>query len=88
MLNYVIEHSCGLADFPAGSGGLDRLCKLLEHPEALKVIEDYFDDYLPYFSDGEVTATLINDILWFEVDDILEEYGFDPNTYEKKAQYE
>ena len=57
-------------------------------PRALEVIEDFFDDYLCSFSDGEVTSTLINDLLWFEVDDILELNGFDPNTYEKKAQYE
>lgn len=87
MINYVVHHSCDLCDFPAWSGGFDRLYMLCEHPEALALIEEYLEDYLPYISDGEVTDTLINDILWFEVDDILAESGFDPDTYEKRALY-
>lgn len=85
MLNYVVQHSCDLCDFPAWAGGRDRLDKLCEHPEALAIIEEYLEDNLCYIAEDEVTDTLINDILWFDVDDILFDNGFDPDTYERSC---
>ena len=88
MLNYVVERSCELCNFPAWAGGSDVLHKLCQHAAAYDVIEGWLTDYLNELSQGEVTDYLINDILWFKVDDILAEYGFNLNTYEKKALYE
>ena len=32
----------------------------------------------------EVTDTLINDVLWFDIPDVLEEAGFNPDTFERE----
>lgn len=66
-----IKKEFNLADFEAWSGGADRLKEIIE----LDIVEDaqYYIESI--FEDEQaVTETDINDILWFEMDDFIEEY--------------
>ena len=74
--------------FSSMGRGYDRLNQLRNHTDAYAVVKGWLESYLCDMSSGEVTDELINEILWFDVDDILAGYGFDPGTYEKKAVYE
>lgn len=66
-----IKKEFNLGDFEAWSGGADRLKEIIE----LDIVE-YAQYYIEsIFEDVEaVTATDINDILWFEIDDLIEDY--------------
>ena len=66
-----IKKEFNLGEFEAWGGGADRLKEIIELDiveEAQYYIETSFED------DQAVTATEINDILWFEVDDFIEGY--------------
>lgn len=72
MLYYVIEKSVELQEFEAWSGGLDRLNAIIELgkvEEAQGYIEELLHDI-----EEVVTDTTINDILWFEMDDLIEQW--------------
>ena len=66
-----IKKEFNLADFEAWSGGADRLKEIIE----LDIVEDaqYYIESI-FEDEKAVTETDINDILWFEIDDFIEEY--------------
>lgn len=67
-----IKKEFNLGEFEAWSGGTDRLKEIIELDiveEAQEYIESIFED------EKAVTETDINDILWFEMDDFIEEYS-------------
>lgn len=69
MIKYTV--GMNLEDFKAWSGGLDRLERIVELgkvQEAENIIMDMLECY------EEVTDTTVNDLLWFEMDDYLEEW--------------
>lgn len=76
MLYYVIEKSVELQEFEAWSGGLDRLNAIIELGK-VEEAQGYIEELLHGIEgNGEVvTDTTINDILWFEMDDLLEQWG-------------
>ena len=70
MFNVTQEISLG--DFKAWSGGKDRLDKAIKL-DVTDELEEYIGGMFGYsFSDSE-----LNDILWFEVDEFLEELEMD-----------
>ena len=83
MLNYVVQHECELREFPAWAGGAHILDKLCVHPEAYMFVENYLEEIISMTDPYEVTDTFINDLLWFDIPDVLEENGFDPDTFER-----
>lgn len=83
MIEYVekIYHECELADFPAWGGAVAQLERLKEHPAAFKCIEEAI--YQELIDEGEVSAEYINDLLWYELEGVLDYYGlydFDTDT--------
>ena len=75
MINYVVQHECELCDFPAWSGGARILDELVKHDEAYAFAENYIEEAITEKASNEVTDTFINDVLWFEITDALEEAG-------------
>lgn len=71
-MRYVVETS--LNKFDAWSGGLRVLNKLCDHQEAYEFIENYLDEYEECAS-CMLTDTDVNDFLWFDALDFLEENG-------------
>lgn len=71
MIQYTVKKS--LWDFNAWSGGLTKLEDLKAHPAAFNYIEQFLEELCSYYN---VTDTDINDFLWFEMYDQLEEAGF------------
>lgn len=66
-----IKKEFNLVDFEAWSGGADRLKEIIE----LDIVEDVQYYMEEMFGDEQaVTATEINDILWFEMDGFIEDY--------------
>lgn len=63
-----------LYKFDAWSGGLHVLNELCDHKEAYDFIESYLDDYEECVSE-QLTDTDVNDFLWFDALDFLEENG-------------
>ena len=57
-----------IAEFKAWSGGVERLDWILEHG-----YEDYFTQLIDDIFCGEVDETTLNDFLWFEADDYIQE---------------
>ena len=86
MINYVVHHSCELHEFPAWAGGRRVLDELGEHDEAYEYAESYIEEVISVTDPAEVTDTLINDLLWFDILDVLEEAGFDPDTFERTGE--
>lgn len=75
-MEYKVESS--LWDFPAWSGGKDTLDTLKEKGDC-KAVEEFLEECCP---EG-LTATQINDILWFERDLIANHLGYkDWDEYE------
>lgn len=72
MISYTT--SCALFDFPAWSGAVENLDVLCDHPMAYDYIEEFINDYADCGIES-ITDTWINDLLWFELFDILEEAG-------------
>lgn len=70
-MKYTVEKS--LYEFKAWSGGKTRLDELKQHPAAFDAIEDLLEQMT---QEREMTETDINDYLWFELDDELEELGY------------
>lgn len=68
-MRYVVETS--LSAFDAWSGGLRVLNELCLHQKAYEYIETYLEDC----GDELLTDTNINDFLWFDALDFLEENG-------------
>lgn len=65
-INYEVN---SIVDFDAWSGGLQRQKEIIE----AKLVNEY-DDYLEdILSEEGVEQTELNDILWFDTDDWLEE---------------
>lgn len=91
-MRYIVDN--GLNDFEAWAGGKQRLDGLKDHCrktgdwDAFDYLESYLNDYTDsYETNGEfVTDTDINDFLWFESDEVLQEAGYlDENLEWKKA---
>ena len=86
MIDYVVQHECELHEFPAWAGGRTTLDELCEHSEAYEFAENYIEDFISVTDPCEVTDTVINDLLWFDIPDVLEEAGFDPDTFERVTE--
>ena len=84
MIEYVVQHECDLSAFPAWAGGSRILDELCEHKEAYEFAENYIEEVISITDPGEVTDTFINDMLWFDIPDVLEEAGFNPDTFERE----
>lgn len=82
MIDYVVQHECELHEFPAWAGGRRVLDELCEHEEAYRYVETYIEEFINMPHPNEVTDTCINDLLWFYIPEVLEEAGFDPDTFE------
>lgn len=73
MASYYVEKEFDLGTFEAWGGAVGRLDDIIE----LGVIEqaqNYMEDIL-YYNGGVVTATDINDLLWFGMDDFIEYFA-------------
>lgn len=77
MIQYTIEES--LWNFRAWSGGLTNLEELKSHSDAFNYIEVFLEEWC---SCDNVTDTQINDFLWFEMYDRLEEAEFVDEDHE------
>ena len=67
-----VSKEISLYDFEAWSGGKDRLDKAIEL-DVVGDLENYiFEMFGDSFSEGD-----LNDILWFEVDEFLEDFEMD-----------
>ena len=86
MIDYVVQHECELYEFPAWVGGRTTLDALCEHQEAYEFAENYIEDVISVTDPAEVTDTFINDLLWFDIPDVLEEAGFDPDIFERVTE--
>lgn len=84
MIEYVVEKACELRDFSAWSGGDDILNELVNHEGAYEFAKDFIEEVISVSDPKEVTDTFINDILWFDIPDILEDAGFDLSTFERR----
>lgn len=67
MLNVQIEMH--LADFKAWAGGKDRLDEAIKHD----IVDELQDYIIQLWGTDELTDIQLNDTLWFECDDFLEE---------------
>lgn len=85
MISYTT--SCELSEFPAWSGGKVILEELKKHPRAC----DYIENFLSMYTGDEMDAAFINDFLWFEALEILEEaglYDIEKDVWMDEAEYE
>lgn len=81
---YTVEES--LADFEAWSGGKVTLDDLIEY-DVVGVAEEYIDILLAN-SEELPTQTEINDILWFERDEIYRYCGIYKAVYGEEEEEE
>lgn len=65
----VKENTINLGEFEAWSGGLDRLNKIIDLG-----IEDEAEEYINEFLGTRIDETDLNDFLWFEMDEFIEQY--------------
>lgn len=70
-MKYYAEKS--LENFKPWSGAVARLEELKQHEEAFNHISDLLDEIT---SENELSDSEINDFLWFELDQELEEAGY------------
>ena len=87
-MKYTVEQN--ISYFDAWSGGLDRWRCLMQSDEC---IIDMVDSFLDEWTDEEsVDETAINDWLWFDMEDWLEENGIVDNStgeyYERRDEDE
>lgn len=79
-----VTYEFDLSEFEAWSGGADTLEKIrdfdLNHPGAMEDAQQYIEECLF----GEATETEINDMLWFDGEDILSAIGY----YEESTEDE
>lgn len=75
-MKYVVESE--LYNFPAWSGGKQRLDDLVKHDRAYDTVADYLEMAQAYGEDnGKPWSECdVNDWLWFEMDEYLKEEGF------------
>ena len=76
-MKYIVEES--LYDFRAWSGGKDTLDNLLKY-EAVDKAEEYIKEMTAYCEEP-VTQTKINNILWFEREEIYRYCGIYNEVY-------
>lgn len=70
-MRYVID--CSLDAFEAWSGGKTVLGELMDHPTAYCYVADMLDELT---ATSEWTDTDVNDFIWFDALDLLEEAGY------------
>ena len=68
-MDFTIKEETPLEFFQAWSGGKDRLDRIIE----LDIVEEA-SEYIEMYIGTEVTAIELNDFLWFEMDDFIEDY--------------
>lgn len=66
MIKVTVETS--LEDFEAWSGGKDRLDEIVE----LNIVDEIEENIIDMFGES-LTDIELNDILWFELDDLIDE---------------
>lgn len=66
-----------IADFEAWSGGATVLEYIVENEEALAYIDSFLEELTSFQT---LTATQVNDFLWFDADVLLDEAGI--NLYD------
>lgn len=80
-MRYLVEDR-SLSSFPAWGGGLKVLNNLANKPKGFHLVEEYIEDWCNMET---VTATQINDFLWFCAMDYLESctpYNYETDSYE------
>ena len=80
MITIKTETTMDLQDFKAWSGGKQRLDDAID----AGVVKE-LEQYILMFIDSEtgfISDTALNDMLWFGVDDYLNELGVDGYEYE------
>ena len=73
LSQFNVTQTIDLEDFEAWGGGASRLYALKQHHEALEFVNELLADGCA--PDG-YTDVQVNDFLWFELDTLLEEYGY------------
>lgn len=71
-LTYIEDEFWQLKDI-CWSGAIDVLNMIEEkglEDEAIQVIHAYFDE------EKEITDTTLNDFIWFELEDVMKEWGY------------
>ena len=68
-MEFTISEEVSLEFFEAWAGGRDRLDRIIE----LDIVEEA-SEYIEMYMGTEMTATQLNDFLWFEMDDFIEDY--------------
>ena len=76
-MEFTIKQEMTLENFEAWSGGKDRLNKIIE----LDIIEEA-SEFISENIGTELDETELNDFLWFEMDDFIEEYEEDEEDEE------
>ncbi len=84
-----VTYEFDLADFKAWAGGSDTLEKIREfditHPGAMEQAQQYIEECLG----DEAPETAINDMLWFDEDEILEAIDYtDEDTVDEDGYEE
>ena len=66
-----------LSEFEAWSGAVARLSDMQDHPRAFDYVDGFVEEwsYLREKEGNPLTSCEINDFLWFESDELLEEAG-------------
>lgn len=70
MISYIV--SCELSEFPAWGSAATFLEELTEHPQAY----EYLEEWINFFKEDEMDASYLNDLLKYEVKEILDIAGF------------
>lgn len=66
---FTIKKEIGLVDHEAWSGAVSRLERIIE----LCIVEEA-TEYITECLGEEFTETELNDLLWFDMDDFIEQY--------------
>ena len=80
MITIRTETTMELQDFKAWSGGKQRLDDAID-AGVVKELEQYILMFMNT-EEGVISDSALNDILWFGVDDFLDELGVDGYGYE------
>ena len=80
MVTIRTENTMDLQDFKAWSGGKQRLDDAID-AGVVKELEQYILMFIDS-EEGVISDTALNDMLWFGVDDFLNELGVDGYEYE------
>ena len=79
-MDFTIKQEMTLGNFKAWSGGKDRLDKIIE----LDIIDEA-SEFISEIIGTELGETELNDFLWFEMDDFIEEYEEEDGEDEKET---